>query len=172
MTGPGRHLVGGIALLLAVGAQAQLPAGKAPVAATPAAAAKSGAAKAEDTDPRNQPTLTDDKDVIEASEKWLGLIDAARYGTAYDLGGKGLKSAAKRKEFVDGMAGMRKPFGKLVMRKPAQFARAHSMPGGPDGDYALVSFDTRFVNGKSAQEQVIWFLEPDAVWRVTGYFIR
>ena len=32
--------------------------------------------------------------------------------------------------------------------------------------------DTEFASGKHASEQVIWFLESDDVWRVSGYFIR
>ena len=170
-------VVAAILLGIAPAAMTQ-PSGAAPKSApstaapAAAAAAKAGAAGAEKNDPENQPTLRDDKDVIEASTKWLELIDRARYGAAWDLGAKSLKSSASRKTFVDGIARARKPYGRLAERKPGQFARAHAMPNAPDGDYALVSFETRFANGKTADEQVIWYLEPDSVWRVSGYFIR
>ncbi|HSV20864.1 MAG TPA: DUF4019 domain-containing protein [Casimicrobiaceae bacterium] len=142
------------------GAATQLPSGG-------KAAAKPG----EETSPENQPTLADDKDVIEASQKWLQLIDRARYGDAWDLGAKPLKKTVSRKGFVDGIAQARKGYGKVAGRKPAQFARTHTLPGAPDGDYALVSFETRFANGRTADEQIVWLLESD-VWRVSGYFIR
>ena len=52
------------------------------------------------------------------------------------------------------------------------FERSHQLPGAPEGDYSIIEFQTEFANGKKATEQVIWMLEKDDVWRVSGYFIR
>ena len=153
-----------VALALAPGAaHAQLPGAPAPAAST-APAAKD--------DDKVSPTRGEDRDVIDASQKWLKLIDAGHYGDAWDGGAAPLKRAVTRKGFIDGVAQARKPLGKVESRAPADFARAHQLPGGPDGDYALVMFNTRFANGKTAQEQVIWLLESGQDWRVSGYFIR
>ena len=148
------------------------PAGS-PAAST--APAKVGVAPGAKDAPPAQPTRAEDKDVIEASQKWLKLIDGGHYGDAWDGGAAPLKSAVTRKGFVAGIGEARKPYGKVAARKPGRFARAHDLPGGPQGDYALVSFETRFANGKTAEEQVIWLLEADRSgdnWRVSGYFIR
>jgi len=153
-----------IGVSLAVPAYAQLP-------GTPAPAASSAPGKDDDKKP-TQPTRAEDKDVIEASQKWLKLIDAGRYGDAWDGGAAPLKKSVTRKGFIDGIGEARKPFGAVKSRTPGRFARAHELPGGPQGDYALISFDTRFANGKQAEEQVIWLLESGDNWRVSGYFIR
>ena len=155
-----------VACAFAASASAQLPGMPAPAA--PAASKAPG----KDDDKVVQPTRGDDKDVIEASQKWLKLIDTGHYGDAWDGGAAPLKKSVTRKGFVDGLTDARKPFGAVKSRKTADFARAHELPGGPDGDYALVLFNTLFTNGKSAQEQVIWLLESGDNWRVSGYFIR
>ena len=167
MTVAARVLFVAMFLLAAASVAAQvLPGAPAASKAPPAAST------VPDDDKPAQPTRGEDKDVIEASQKWLKLIDGGHYGDAWDGGAKPLKSAVTRQGFIDGIGAARKPLGKVAERKPGRFARAHSLPGGPDGDYALVSFDTRFANGKKAEEQVIWLLESSDTWRVSGYYIR
>jgi hypothetical protein len=119
-----------------------------------------------------QPTLADDKDAIEAAKKWLALLDAGQYGEAWDLSSAQLKSAVTRQKWITGVRDARKPFGKLKSRTEERFARAHSMPNGPDGDYAVVDFKSSFANGKKATEQLVWFHEDDQVWRIAGYYIQ
>jgi hypothetical protein len=147
-----------------------------PPASTPAptaATAPAGAAAppSSGSEPA-QPTMGDDKDTIAAARKWLALLDDGKVGVAWDVSSKHLKSVVTRKEWVKGIADARKPFGKLKLRTPEKFARSHAMPGAPDGDYSIVEFTSEFANGKRAQEQLIWMLEPGDVWRVSGYYIR
>ncbi len=83
-----------------------------------------------------------------------------------------MKSSVTRAKWVSGLRDIRKPYGKLASRKPAKFARTHELPDAPPADYAIVEFDSRFANGKTAVEQLVWMLESDGVWRVSGYYIR
>ena len=122
--------------------------------------------------PAVQPTMTDDKDTIQAAEKWLVLLDTGKIGAAWDTAAQHLKSIVTRKKWIEGITAARKPFGKLDSRKAERFARAHQLPGAPDGDYSIVEFISTFKNGKVATEQVIWMLGEGDVWRVSGYFIR
>jgi hypothetical protein len=119
-----------------------------------------------------QPTLRDDKDVIEASEKWLKLLDDGHLAAAWDNAAPLLKSSVTRDKWVEGIGAARRPFGKIKSRSAQKFARAHQMPGAPDGDYALVAFRTLFANGKHAEEQITWQLGDNDTWRVSGYYIR
>lgn len=150
-------LVAAMALALPLAADAQ-----------PAAPAGSNAA----AESAEQPTLQDDQAAIDAGKQWLELIDAGQTGEAWDVAADQLKSSVARKEWVSGLTDIRKPFGKLVSRKPAKFARTHTMPGAPDGDYAIVEYESVFGDGKSALEQLAWMREADGIWRVSGYFIR
>lgn len=141
----------------------------APAAAPPAV----GAPGAPATEPSAvQPTLTDDKDTILAAEKWLLLLDTGKIGAAWDTAAPHLQSVVTRKKWIEGITAARKPFGKLASRTAEKFARAHQLPGAPDGDYSIVEFTSKFKNGKVAAEQVIWMLGEGDVWRVSGYFIR
>ncbi len=121
---------------------------------------------------RGQPTLRDDKETIEAGEQWLKLIDAGKIGEAWDASAATLKSAVSRQQWIAGLRDARKPFGKLTSRKATRFARAHSMPNAPDGDYAIIEFEAVFANGRKATEHLTWMLEDGDAWRVAGYYIR
>jgi hypothetical protein len=148
------------------------PGAAASVAPANAAAAPRPAAVAPG-DAREQPTLKDDRDVIEASEKWLKLLDRGQLGAAWDISARRLQAQVTRPTWIKGIGEARKPFGKLKARNRDRFARAHEMPGAPDGDYAIVQFVSEFANGKRATEQITWTLEPDGgIWRVSGYYIR
>jgi hypothetical protein len=124
------------------------------------------------SDSNEQPTLGDDKDTIEAAQKWLALLDAGKVGAAWDVSSAHLKSVVTRQKWVTEITKARKPLGKLRTRKAEKFARAHSLPGAPDGDYSIVEFESVYANGKQATEQVIWMFEADSIWRVSGYFVR
>lgn len=168
------------AVLLAAAAALALPAlaadapPRAPAAASSAAgAAARGAAVAAPEDAREQPTLKDDRDVIEASEKWLRLLDRGELGAAWDVSAALLHDQVTRANWIKGIGEARKPFGKLKLRHRDRFARAHQLPGAPEGDYAIVQFASEFANGKHATEQLTWTLEADGgIWRVSGYYIR
>ncbi len=47
-----------------------------------------------------------------------------------------------------------------------------SLPGAPDGEYVVISYETSFTNKKSAIETVTPMLDKDGKWRVSGYFIK
>jgi hypothetical protein len=159
----------GLALPLAAVAQLPLgPGAQRPPWAKPAEPPSAGAA--EDADA--QPTLGDDQDTIDAGLKWLALIDEGHADAAWDVASAHLKSVVSRDRWVKGMSDFRKPFGKIASRKAVKFGRAHSMPDAPDGDYAIIQYETTFANGKRATEQLVWVLEGENSWRVSGYYIR
>ena len=60
----------------------------------------------------------------------------------------------------------------LKSRKDKATNFTRSLPGAPDGQYAVLQFDTSFENKAQAVETLTAVLEADGVWRVTGYFIR
>jgi hypothetical protein len=122
--------------------------------------------------PAAQPTLGDDKDAIDAAKKWLDLLDADKAGVAWDSASKELQKVVKRDQFIAEMRNVRKEMGKLDSRTAVKFARAHELPGGSPGDYALIEFDSKYKNGKHLSEQLIWSVEQGDTWRVVGYFYR
>jgi len=150
------------ALTFALGAQAQAPVAPAP---GPSAAPPTEA-------PKEQPTLRDDRDSIDAGMKWLALIDGGNAGAAWDLSSKQLKSSVTRDAFIKGMRDARKSLGKLETRTAERFARSHQLPGAPEGDYAIIDYTARFAQGKKLQERLVWSIEEGDIWRVAGYEYR
>jgi hypothetical protein len=120
----------------------------------------------------DQPSLRDDQQAVGAAKQWLERLDGGNTGPLWDNAAKSLKTKVTREKWVEGLRDMRKAFGKVDARRAVKFARSHELPGGPSGDYAIIEFETDFAGGKRAAEQVIWYLEPDGIWRVSGYFIR
>ena len=144
-----------------------------PPAVPPAApAAPAAAPDAPPADDKFQPSKRDDKEAIEASRDWLALLDAGKFGVAWDGAAPYLKSVVTRQKWIAGLTDARKPFGKLKQRKPVRFARSHSMPGAPDGDYSIIEFESEFASGKVASEHIIWMLGDKQDWHVSGYYIR
>ena len=65
----------------------------------------------------------------------------------------------------------RMPFGALVQRKPGPVSFTKTLPGAPDGDYAVIRYQTAFEKKAEAVETVTLAREADH-WAVIGYFIR
>jgi hypothetical protein len=119
-----------------------------------------------------QPAQSDDREAIEAGRKWLALIDADQVGVAWDESAKRLKASVARDKFIAEVRRARKPLGKVTSRAPEKFARAHQLPGAPDGDYAIIEYTAKFAGGKTLAEQLVWTLEDGDKWRVAGYYYR
>ncbi len=151
-----------LCLPFAAGAQPATP---------PARPAEAQPAKPPTEPPQDAATEADDTEVVQESRNWLALIDADKAGQAWDGAGAQLKASVSRAKWIEGMRGIRKPYGRLVSREVDSVARTHTIAGAPEGDYAIVQFDSVFANRKHATEMVTWTLN-DTSWRVSGYQIR
>ncbi len=119
----------------------------------------------------------DQRQALNAAERWLEAVDAQRYANAWAMGAATLKGSVERKAFNDGMRDLRKDYGRVVLRKVAKMAYVGSPPapedGGPkEGAQISILFDTKFVRNRTATEEVMMDLEQDGLWRVAGYYIR
>jgi len=107
-----------------------------------------------------------------AAESWLKTVDAAEYQASWEQAAKLFKGAVTREQWVQAVKGTRAPLGKLVSRKVKSSHYTEKVPGAPDGKYVILQFETVFENKASAVETVTPMLDPDGVWRVSGYYIR
>lgn len=116
-------------------------------------------------DPGNDPAVS-------AAQNWLAKIDDGAYGQAWQEASSYFKGNVRREDFVHKMDGARKPLGKVLIRTFSDKHSLTSVPGGPDGTYVVIQFDTSFAEKKAAVETVTPMLDKDGKWRVSGYFIR
>jgi Protein of unknown function (DUF4019) len=102
---------------------------------------------------------------------WLGLIDTSKFAESWTEAGALFKSKISQDEWATRLAEVRQPLGTLASRKVTSVKLAQSLPGQPDGDYAIVQFQTSYANKASAIETVTLVMESTKP-RVIGYFIR
>jgi hypothetical protein len=105
-----------------------------------------------------------------AAKTWLALIDATNYAESYkdaaDIFHEGI-SEAKWEALVQSGRGKA---GTLKSRAFQSAELTKTLPGVPDGDYAIVSFQTDFET-KGASTEVITLVREDGNWKVGGYYI-
>jgi len=107
-----------------------------------------------------------------AAESWLKLTDAGKADASWEQAAALFKGAVTKEQWVQMLPGVRSPLGKVVSRKVTSRQYSEKLPGAPDGKYVVIRFETVFEKKASAVETVTPMLDPDGVWRVSGYFIR
>ena len=82
------------------------------------------------------------------------------------------KGAVAKEKWNEAIAVVRPPLGKLLSRKLKSRKQVKTLPGAPDGNYVVIQYDSSFEGKKEATETVTPMLDPDGIWRVSGYFIK
>ncbi len=114
----------------------------------------------------------EESQALNAAERWLVPVDAGNSANAYAMAAAEFKSTVSRDEWRVGMRDIRKPFGRVVLRKAEKLAYTTPDPKGEPGEKIVILFDTKFAANKKAEEEVTLVRESDRLWRVTGYYIR
>jgi len=119
------------------------------------------------------------REALNAAERWLVPVDTQRYADAWTMASESFKAKVARDSFRDGIAAIRKDYGKVEKRSGEKMAFRGDMPAPDQGNAPMkagtevaVLFDTVFAGRKQAQEEVTVVLEKDGVWRVAGYYIK
>jgi hypothetical protein len=107
-----------------------------------------------------------------AAESWLKLVDEAKYEESWAQAARLFKGAVNQASWAEAAAKARAPLGKLTSRKLKSRQYTEKVPGAPDGKYVIIQYETAFEAKKHAVETVTPMLDPDGVWRVSGYFVR
>ena len=107
-----------------------------------------------------------------AADSWLKLVDEGKYEASWEQAAELFKGAVTKDQWKQAAAGVRGPLGKLVSRTVKSREYTEKVPGGPDGKYVVIQYETVFEKKSSAIETVTPMVDPDGAWRVSGYFIR
>lgn len=103
---------------------------------------------------------------------WLGHVDEGDYAKSWETAAEYFRGAVSSEAWSGLMKGVREPLGKVVERKALEPEHHTSLPGAPDGEYYIVTFDTAFEHKEKARETVTMMLDKDGIWRACGYFIK
>lgn len=115
------------------------------------------------------------KDAVEAARTFLALVDQGKYAESWDACAVALKDAIKRDSWAGILSSNRAKLGKFESRKVESEDSATTVPGGPDGQYVLLSYRTSFTakNKTLAVTEVVTVMQDeDKQWRVFRYFVR
>jgi Protein of unknown function (DUF4019) len=107
-----------------------------------------------------------------AASAWLKLVDDGEYAQSWQDSSSYFRSRVTESDWVSTIASLRQALGGLASRELASTGMATSLPGGPDGHYVVILYDTSFTGKRSATETVIMMLDKDGQYRLAGYFIR
>ncbi len=80
-----------------------------------------------------------------ASYSWLLLIDSGKQGESWDEAAEYFKNAVSRAHWQKSLNTVRKPLGKLIKRRVKSKKYYTTLPGAPDGEYAVIPYETSFV---------------------------
>jgi hypothetical protein len=108
---------------------------------------------------------------VDRALSWLALVDRGAYAESWERAAPYFRRTVSRQRWVSDLQAARQPLGAVKSRRPAGVERRRSLPGAPDGDYALCLFETSFARKASGRE-LVTMLKTDSGWRVAGYYIR
>ena len=109
---------------------------------------------------------------VEAARTWLAMVDTAAYAESWEEASEYFKDAVPRKTWEQQLKAVRGPLGELISRELKQSHYTTTLPGAPDNEYVVITFETSFENKKTAMETVTPMKEDDGSWRVSGYYIK
>lgn len=103
---------------------------------------------------------------------FINIIDNQEYAGAW-LDASGLMHDVVPQEvWTAGMDALRSDLGNVRARKTGPHQSVNSLPGGTEGDFMIISYDTQFAQKARATERVTLMREPPlGLWKVVSYSI-
>jgi pyruvate/2-oxoglutarate dehydrogenase complex dihydrolipoamide acyltransferase (E2) component len=153
------------------------PAANEPAAGEPAAA-EPAAAEPAAAEPASAPAASDAASseavsaATSAAEAWLKLVDDAQYDASWTNAASVFRNAVSTEAWSKAAGSVRGQVGKPLSRRLSSANYTTTVPGGPDGKYVIIQYDTSFEKKASAVETVTPMQDSDGTWRVAGYFIK
>ncbi len=106
-----------------------------------------------------------------SASAWLALVDGGKYADSWKEASSYFRMNVTEKDWESKIRGVRVPLGALVSRKQQNITFAKTLPGAPDGNYAVMQFQASFQNKANAVETMT-VMSDSGKWRAAGYFIR
>ncbi|MEA2119280.1 DUF4019 domain-containing protein [Halovibrio sp. HP20-50] len=106
-----------------------------------------------------------------AALAWLEAIDSGEFEQAWENSSTLLKVPLSPDMLSRTISAARRDFGTVQSRRRVSLILETSMPGAPRGDYAILTFQTRFENRPQITETITPHLEGDT-WKVSGYYVK
>jgi opacity protein-like surface antigen len=109
--------------------------------------------------------------VTDAAKGWLSLIDGGQYDQSWNEASKLFQSHVTDAQWTAQVKTVRDSLGPVETRNAPTVRFATSLPGVPDGQYAMLQFHTKFAHKADAIETITMAMD-DGTWKLAGYFIK
>jgi opacity protein-like surface antigen len=109
--------------------------------------------------------------VTDAAKSWLLLIDTGQYDQSWNESSKLFQGHVTDAQWTAQVKAVRDSLGPVETRNAPAVRFATSLPGVPDGQYALLQFHTKFAHKADAIESITMMMDGDT-WKLAGYFIK
>lgn len=110
-------------------------------------------------------------EAVSASKTWLAMIDSADYAASWKGAAAFFQQGISQARWEKMVKSIRDNLGPLQSRAYDAAELTKTLPGVPDGDYAIVRFRSAFDHKAEAIETITLILEKGH-WKAAGYFIR
>ena len=110
-------------------------------------------------------------DATNAAKAWLALVDQGNYAKSWSESSSLMQAGISQDGWTNAAKPVHENLGAVVSREPAGVEMMKSLPGAPDGQYAIVHFKTRFEKKADGEETVTMMMDRGK-WKAAGYFIK
>ena len=107
----------------------------------------------------------------DSAKSWLALVDAGDYAQSWKTSSTLFQGQVTEAQWETAVRAARAPLGPVVARNVAGVDFATTLPGAPDGQYAVLTFDTKFANKAAAIETIAMAMNGSS-WKTAGYHVR
>ncbi len=118
----------------------------------------------------------DQRAALDAAQKWLVPVDAGRFADAYAMAADEFRKGVTKEQWLSGIGGIRRDFGKLDKRTAEKmgFLGEPPKPDAPltPGAKVVILFRGAFARKPQVEEEMTMVYEKDGVWRMASYYIR
>ena len=106
-----------------------------------------------------------------AATAWLALVDAGNYAQSWSQASTLVQNRVTEAQWQSTVSAVRDPLGAVESRTVSSIKTTDTLPGAPDGHYAVIQYSTKFAH-KAAATETVTMIEDGDVWKTAGYFIR
>ena len=114
----------------------------------------------------------EEKKAKKSAHTWLLKIDNGQYLESWDTAAKYFQNTIQADRWSAALNASRVPLGKIISRKLNSSDYKAELPGLPDGNYYVFTFDVVYENKQSATETVSLLQGDDEIWRAVSFFIK
>jgi hypothetical protein len=113
----------------------------------------------------------DRQKATDAATSWLALVDTGNYAQSWKTAGTFFRSRVTEAQWEAAAEAARGALGAVKARDVSGIDFSTTLPGAPDGRYAVITFDTKFANKAAAIETIAMAMDGGS-WKAIGYHVR